>query len=146
MEITPAGVVGPAQAARTRPRSGGAAFVLAPETPEAEAGAAGEPVAGGIAAAGVSGLAALLALQESEAASARDRAARRHGQALLEDLAALQRGLLAGLLGPGGVDPALPGRLAALAEQVPEAADPALAAIISAIAVRARVELARLGL
>ncbi len=80
---------------------------------------------------------AMLALQEAEAESVRDRAARRHGKALLEALAALQHALLGGEEGP-----ALQ-RLAALLAAMPEAADPRLGAVLRAVALRAQVELAR---
>ncbi len=70
----------------------------------------------------------------------RDARARRRGDALLRSLRDLQLGLLRGT-----IDPA---RLRALADLVPgeEAADPALAAALAAIRLRARVELARHGL
>jgi hypothetical protein len=83
---------------------------------------------------------ALLALQESAPAAERDARARRQGQALIEELAALQAGLLAGRL-----DAARLRAMAALCAGE-EAADPALAAAIGAIRLRARVELARLGM
>jgi len=82
----------------------------------------------------------MLALQEAEAGGARDREARRHGQELLRELARLQRALLA-----GGTDDALLSRLASLAETAPEAADPALRAMVAAVVLRAKVELARQG-
>lgn len=84
--------------------------------------------------------ASLLALQESAPAAERDARARRRGQALIEELTALQAGLLAGRIEPG--------RLRALARLSAgeAAADPALAAILAAISLRARVELARLGM
>jgi Class II flagellar assembly regulator len=44
--------------------------------------------------------AGILALQEEESDAARDGRARRHGLAILCELAAFQRGLLAGRLGP----------------------------------------------
>ena len=69
---------------------------------------------------------------------ARDRRARRHGRALLEGLGELQRALLG-----DGEDSAALDRLAALVEHCPEAADPALRATLAAVALRARVELAR---
>jgi hypothetical protein len=82
----------------------------------------------------------MLALQEMGAGSVRDREARRRGQGLLAALAALQRGLLA-----GGDDPAALQRLADLAEAAPDTEDPRLGAVLSAIVLRARVELARRG-
>ena len=94
----------------------------------------------------------LLGLQERGAMDAalapavRDREARRHGQALLSALAELQLALI----GVGG-DPAtaqdglksLSERLSVLAGTVPAAADPGLQAIVRAIGLRARIELAR---
>ncbi len=82
----------------------------------------------------------LLALQEIAPAAERDARARKRGEALLRSLSDLQVGLL-----DRSLDPA---RLRALAALVPgdDAADPALAAALSAIRLRARVELARHGL
>ena len=86
---------------------------------------------------------ALLALQEGAVAGAgsevADREARRHGRALLEALAELQRALLS-----DGGGQALE-RLLALVELEPQAGDPALARLIGAIRLRARIELARAG-
>jgi hypothetical protein len=97
-----------------------------------------ETVAGAGAVAGTEGvaMAGLLALQEWPAERQGDRAARRHGEALLAELAALQRALLAG--GEGDV-----ARLAELAARVPAAEDPGLRAAVAAVALRARIELAR---
>ena len=82
----------------------------------------------------------MLTLQEVDDAEHRDRAARRRGQDLLAELAALQRALLAA----GGAAPeAALHRLATLAQTVPLAADPALAQAVAAIVLRSRVELAR---
>lgn len=137
--ITGNGATGlrPPAAARSRP-AGAAAFgpvVSEPRTAEppvpqatAEAGAAQPPPA----------LDGILRLQETSDALTRDRAARRHADAVLEALSALQGALLAGA--PDA--PAL-SRLAALADQVPAAADPALAGLVAAVVLRARVELAR---
>ncbi|MBR0657567.1 flagellar assembly protein FliX, partial [Plastoroseomonas arctica] len=80
----------------------------------------------------------LLALQETGAAAERDARARARGAALIATLAALQTGLLR-----GSVDSAVTARLAALSEGE-AAADPALAALLADITLRARVELARL--
>lgn len=93
-------------------------------------------------AAGVQGVAmpGMLSLQEVDQPDQRDHAARRRGQELLAELAALQRALL------GAEADALPAalaRLARLAEAVPLAADPALGAAVTAIVLRSRVELAR---
>lgn len=82
----------------------------------------------------------MLALQEIAADPVQDRSARRHGRALLAALARLQRHLL------GGSDQAAALRdLTDLARTVPAATDPALAATLQAITLRARVELARRG-
>jgi hypothetical protein len=86
-------------------------------------------------------LGSMLALQEMGAGSVRDREARRRGQGLLAALAALQRGLLA-----GGDDQDVLQRLADLASADPDyAEDKRLGAVLSAIVLRARVELARRG-
>ncbi|MBR0673767.1 flagellar assembly protein FliX, partial [Neoroseomonas soli] len=82
----------------------------------------------------------LLALQEAGPVAERDARARRRGDALLRELSGLQAELLA-----GRVDPARLQALAALAEGE-SAADPALAAAVAAIALRARIELARRGM
>ena len=83
-------------------------------------------------------LATMLTLQELSDGAVRDREARRHGHDMLAALAELQRVLLA-----GGDDAAALQRLEALAASVPLAADPRTAALLSAIVVRVRVELAR---
>ena len=80
----------------------------------------------------------MLVLQELGIGTVADREARRHGQDMLAALATLQRALLTGR----GDEPALR-RLADLAATVPVAADARLAAAVSAILVRVRVELAR---
>lgn len=79
----------------------------------------------------------LLALQENAPAAERDARAHRRAEAMLRELAALQRDLLA-----GRSDPA---RLETLLELTAgeDAADPALAVAVAAIALRVRVELAR---
>lgn len=93
------------------------------------------------------GLDALLALQETAAApqdpATRDREARRHGRDLLEELAALQKALLAG--GDEAGEGAL-GRLVALLRSMPAAADPGLDGVLRSVGLRARLELARRGL
>jgi hypothetical protein len=80
----------------------------------------------------------MLTLQEFGGETVQDREARRGGQAMLAALAALQRGLLS-----GGDAAATLERLAELASAVPLATDRRLAALLSAIVVRVRVELAR---
>ena len=83
----------------------------------------------------------LLALQAVDDAPERDRAARRHGGAMLAGLAGLQRALL----GHGGNPRAVLTELEELAASVPAATDPALAGVLAAIRLRVRVELARHG-
>ena len=70
-------------------------------------------------------------------ATARDRDARRHGNATLRALASAQAALL------GGASDAARQSLAVLVRTAPSASDPGLAAVLRAIAVRAAVELAR---
>ncbi|MDB5317238.1 MAG: hypothetical protein JWO24_3082 [Rhodospirillales bacterium] len=82
----------------------------------------------------------LLALQENSAVAERDLRARSRGLALIAALAALQAGLLRGV-----IDAALPARLAALSEGE-AASDPALAALLAEATLRARIELARMHL
>jgi hypothetical protein len=81
----------------------------------------------------------LLALQETVATSERDARSRRRAEGMLEELTALQLGLLAGRMPRGRLE-----ALAALAAEPEVAADPRLAAIAAEISVRAAVELARL--
>ena len=102
----------------------------------AEAGAANH--AAEAAAAQPAGLASMLTLQEMGGETVEDREARRHGQDMLALLAALQRGLLGGLDDGTTLE-----RMAAMAAAVPRASDRRLAAMVSAIMVRVRVELAR---
>lgn len=82
----------------------------------------------------------LLAVQEAEGAATRDRDAHKRGTLMLYELTRLQRALLAGRLDPESLR-----ALAALAGDPAVAADPAIAAVVRAIAMRARVELARFG-
>ena len=93
--------------------------------------------------AGAAGLSGLLALQEAvdtaATAAAQDGAARRHGEAVMDDLKELQLALLSGRAGD------LSG-LAGRAGAGPQAADPRLAAVLGAIRLRASVELARAAL
>ena len=83
-------------------------------------------------------LGAMLTLQELGGETLADRDARRHGHDLLAVLAELERAQLA-----GSDDKAALRHLAELADAVPQATDRRLAAMISAIVLRARVELAR---
>lgn len=86
-------------------------------------------------------LGGMLALQEMESGAVEDRAARRRGQDLLAELAALQRALLEE--GGEASSRAALQRLVGLARAVPQAASPALRQAVAAIVLRSRVELAR---
>jgi Class II flagellar assembly regulator len=80
----------------------------------------------------------MLALQTVEAQSEHDRAAGKRGKAMLAVLTKLQRNMLA------GEDPAPALReLDELADDLPWPDDPALGAILRAIALRSRLEVAR---
>ncbi|HEY6439078.1 MAG TPA: flagellar assembly protein FliX [Acetobacteraceae bacterium] len=82
--------------------------------------------------------ASMLSLQEVGGETVEDREARRRGNDMLAALGELQRALLA-----GGGDAGALQRLVELSASVTRATDPRLAALVSAIVVRARVELAR---
>ena len=84
-------------------------------------------------------LAGLLALQAEDCDESRDRQARRRGQDLLAELAALQRALLS----EGGVPLEQLHSLERLVAEAPPVSDPRLREIIDAITLRVRVELAR---
>jgi hypothetical protein len=87
----------------------------------------------------------MLALQEQvgreadRPAETADREARRHGQDILEALAALQKDLLRDGVPTDGLS-----RLTALTTMIPAAHDPALARILAAIRLRARLEIVRM--
>lgn len=87
-------------------------------------------------------LSGMLALQEVETGNVQDKAARRHGIALLEALSQLQKALLLGL----GDSEAEVEALALLTTETPEPADPGLAAALAAIRLRAKIELLRQGI
>jgi len=87
-------------------------------------------------------LAGLLALQSDETDEARDREAKRRGQDMLAELAALQRALLSDAAG-GAVPVEQLRRLERLATEIPPPADPRLREVMDAITLRVRVELAR---
>lgn len=122
----------------TTPRTGNRAG--APTAPgfavPAGALATGEPAAA--AAVLRTSMASMLTLQELGGETVHDREARRHGQDMLAALARLQHALLS-----CGNETAALQRLAELAGSVPLATDRRLGAMISAIVVRVRVELAR---
>jgi hypothetical protein len=132
IEPTRAGAI--TAATRSVPQQAAATFRL-PETASEASEAAAPPGE----ATAVS-LGTLLAAEALDREAVHDRAARRQGQAVLAGLTALQRALLE------GGDPAVAlERLAGLVANLPQATDPCLAALLEAIALRARVELARVG-
>ena len=87
------------------------------------------------------GLAGMLALQEAETEAARNGKGRRHGLAVLDALRKLQGDLLR----ETGAGEAGMRSLARLAGQGQEVADPGLADVLSAIRLRAKIELLRRG-
>jgi len=91
------------------------------------------------AAEGVTIAASLIALQETILAGERDREARERADRMLEELTALQHALLRGRLSPERL-----AELAALTDRPGLAADPALAELVAAVRLRAKVELARI--
>jgi hypothetical protein len=123
---------GGAGAAATRPA--GVAFRVEEEAATGEAEAAG-PLAG------VSSvlLGVMLAAEALDREPPHDQAARRKGHAVLSGLTALQRALL-----EDGDPAAVLERLTSLIADMPVATEPRLAALVSAIVLRARVELALL--
>ncbi len=128
------------QASPVRSRQAGAQpgpFAVAADDVAVESAATGA-----LAEAGSVSLGGLLAMQEAESEPPADREAKRRGEDVLGELAALQRDLLA----DGPSEPGL-ARLAALADRAGGAAgpgvDPRLRGVLDAIGVRARVELAR---
>ena len=128
-----AGLGGLGAAGRARRAGTTAAGFSVPD--EARAGEAAE--AGRAAPAEAVGLAGMLALQE-DGGAVRDRRARRHGQAMLAELASLQRDLLA-----DGPAPERLARLGELADAMPEAEDARLRGALAEVSLRVRVELAR---
>ena len=84
------------------------------------------------------GLESMLALQAVDEAAERDRAAHKRGTAMVAALSRLQRAMLA------GEDPSLVlNALNDLSADGPVAGDPGLAAVLRAVVLRSRVELAR---
>lgn len=129
------GLSSPAAAGTRAARSAGHSVGFPP--PDAGEAAA---VPGGLVGAGPVALESLLALQQVDQTGERDRAARRHGQALLAALARLQRGLLEAA-DPASVITELSGLLA----DTPQAADPLLAEALDHVVLRAHIEIVRRG-
>lgn len=90
---------------------------------------------------GVTGLDAILALQSVDGNEDRERRAVQHGHDLLDQLEALRADLLAGHISPQRV-----GSLLSLIRAQQSADDPKLSGLIGDIALRARVELAKMGI
>ena len=131
------GIGSKAPVARSGATRGTGAFRL----PDAQAAASGPAVAD------ISGvmLSGMLALQSDASGEVEDREARRRGHDLLGALAELQRGLLSEADPAGSApDPARMQRLETLVRAVPRAADRGLRDVVAAIALRARIEAARL--
>jgi hypothetical protein len=97
--------------------------------------------AGDVATTATAAFGSILTLQENGPETVDDRRARFRGQDLLRALAGLQRAMLAGPDHSGSLQ-----QLSALVTDLPEATDPGLRGLVDAIALRARVELARRGL
>ncbi len=119
----------PAPRVASRPAAKSGFFVPSEAAGPSQADAAAAPAA--------TSLGSMLALQEAGAETVEDREARKHGHDMLAALAELQRALL------GGGDGVALQRLGDLAASVRHATDPRLAAMVSAIVLRVRVELAR---
>ena len=119
--VRPGGAAAPGRAAR---RAGGGFHLPGEAAAPGAAGAAG-------------GIGALWGLQEVLTPRERDDAAQRRGHALLEEMEALRRDLLAGRM-----DRARLSRLALLAEG-DSGDDPALREVVESLSLRARVEAAR---
>jgi hypothetical protein len=98
------------------------------------------PASGVAAAAPLSGIAGLMALQEMPDATAGRRRALARGDRMLDRLADLHRGLLLGHIGPDKLSELV--RLAG--ESSAQIDDPALRDVLQEIELRARVELAKL--
>jgi hypothetical protein len=129
---------GPAASAAPRTAATAAAFRL----PDAAApgniqGSIQE--SGGLAGTSPVSLDLMLAAEALDRDHARDSESRRRGQAILAGLSELQRALLAG----GGDRTALLARLALLLNDMPRPSDRNLAAALSMIALRARIECSR---
>lgn len=106
-----------------------------------ESGRAGAPApATSAGVTSVSSLDAILALQSVDGNEDRERRAVQHGHDLLDQLEALRADLLAGHVSPQRV-----GSLLSLIRAKQSAEDPKLTNLIGDIALRARVELAKLG-
>lgn len=112
-------------------------FVL----PQSSGGTSVQKTHTAAAASNVEGLDVLLALQGVDSASDRDRRAVHHGHDLLDQLEALRADLLAGNISPQRI-----ANLSALLRVPQDPDDSAIAQLVADIDLRARVELAKLGI
>lgn len=130
--VRPGGTIGGVVPAREAPRGAGGRFAV-------ESGV--RPLArnAGLSGAALIGMDSMLALQAVDEAQERDRRARKKGTAMLAALSDLQRTLIA------SEDPgqALRSLRDLTTEPGEDAADPELGAILRAVTLRARVEIAR---
>jgi hypothetical protein len=133
------GVTDPARRGAVNPARPGAAFHVA-DAAGSDAAEAASRAATSVGDTTPVSLGVMLAAEALDRDAVHDREARRRGRVVLAGLAALQRALLDGGDLAGTVE-----RLARLIEEMPEAAEPRLAALLGSIVLRARVELARLG-
>ena len=131
---------GPSQISRNQARgsskagaAGGERFTLAPES-------GANPVANASGPRSTSGIEALLALQAVDDPLFAKKKTVRRGNALLDALDAIKADLLVGWVPEGRLN-----RIVALVGQARAGADPTLEAIVDEIELRARVELAKLG-
>jgi hypothetical protein len=129
--ITPAGAANRPKTTATRPGPG-----FSVESEDAAPSVEAKQPTQGVA------LSGMLALQETETETVQDRTARRHGIALLETLSQLQKTLLS----PQGSAETEIETLALLANEMPHAANPGLAAALADIRLRAKIELLRRGI
>jgi hypothetical protein len=129
--VRASGIGGPSRLARDDAKAGDTSFSM-------DEAAAAPSQNARLSTIGSIGLESMLALQTVDEADERNRAARKRGNALIGALTKLQRAML------GAEDPSLALRaLNVLASDGPEADDPQLGAILRAIVVRSRVEVAR---
>jgi len=132
--IESVGLDGPGRVSpsRTRPGVRGARGFSVPAEPGGASGASAAAAASGVM------LDGLLMLQAAEDATERNRKARRHGEAMLTELAGLLRALLT-----GDTDRDALMQLSRLLDSAPRADDPTLDAVLQPVILRARVELIR---
>ena len=133
--VSKGGAAGRARGNGAARRSAGGFCVGGPEGGEGPGTAA--PAPDGVGKAAAVGLSLLVAQEGGGRGAGRDAAARRRAASILDEL----NGLQAELLG-GGADPARLARLAALGEGE-EGTDSGLRDAVRAVALRARIELAR---